>query len=72
MFGLTVQEVEQQISATLVTKEIAEGLGVDAGEPALEVRRCYRTADAGVVQVTLNTHPASRFQHRMTIRRVRV
>jgi hypothetical protein len=27
--------------------------------------------DAKIAQVTINTHPASRFRHSMTIRRVR-
>ena len=71
MFGLNVVEVKQQISATLTAPELAVGLGVAEGSAALEVRRSYQTADDKVVQVTINTHPADRFQHSMTMRRVK-
>ncbi|MBW2942675.1 GntR family transcriptional regulator [Zhongshania aquimaris] len=71
MFGLSVVEVEQQISACLASGEMAAKLCVDAGTAALEVRRTYKTVESEVVQVTINTHPASRFQHAMTMRRVK-
>jgi DNA-binding GntR family transcriptional regulator len=71
MFGQDIVEVHQLISATLVTPEVAIGLGVDAGSAALEVRRTYKTADGTVAQVTLNTHPAAGFQHAMTMRRMK-
>lgn len=71
MFGLSVDEVQQQISATLIGPRIAEGLGVKSGSAALEVRRTYRTNSGVAAQVTINTHPASRFQHSMTMRRVK-
>ena len=71
MFGLSVVEVEQQISACLASGEMAAKLCVDAGTAALEVRRTYKTAESEVVQVTINTHPASCFQHTMTMRRVK-
>lgn len=71
MFGISIAEVQQQISATLVSSRLAEGLQVKADSAALEVRRTYRTNSGITVQVTINTHPASRFQHAMTMRRVR-
>ncbi len=71
MFGLRIIEVQQQISATLVSATLAKGLQVDQGSAALEVRRTYTTAEGEIAQVTINTHPASRFQHSMTMRRLR-
>lgn len=71
MFGQNIVEVQQQICATLVSQAQAEELGVDAGSAALEVRRTYTTSDGKIAQVTINTHPASRFQHVMTMRRLR-
>jgi GntR family transcriptional regulator len=71
MFGQNICEVHQQISATLITQVLAVALKVKAGSAALEVRRTYRTADESIAQVTINTHPASRFQHSMTMRRVK-
>lgn len=71
MFGQTIVEVHQQITATLISDTTANELKVNDGSAALEVRRTYSTADGKVAQVTINTHPASRFRHSMTMRRVR-
>lgn len=71
LFGLTVNEVNQQISATLMDTEQADLLQETQGHAALEVRRSYRTTDQKMAQVTINLHPASRYQHSMTMRRVR-
>ena len=71
MFGLSIVEVHQQISATLIPPGLAVDLKVAEGSAALEVRRSYKTSDGKIAQVTINTHPASRFQHSMTMRRVK-
>ena len=71
LFGLTIVAVHQQISAVLITPALAAGLKVDVGTPALEVQRTYNTSDAEIAQVTINTHPASRFRHSMTMRRAK-
>ncbi len=71
LFGVSITEVQQQISATLVDAELAAALGVAEGTAALEVRRSYATADGIIAQVTINTHPANRFQHSMTMRRLK-
>jgi len=54
-------------AAVLIPAELA----VRAGTSALEVHRRYTTSDGDVAQVTINTHPAARFRHSMTLRRVR-
>ncbi|OBK17383.1 GntR family transcriptional regulator [Mycobacterium asiaticum] len=71
LFGLNIVEVHQEIVAVLLTRELSAGLDVDPGTPALQVQRTYRASDGQVAQVTINTHPASRFRHSMTMRRVR-
>lgn len=71
MFGQSIAEVQQQISATLISPTLAEGLNVKTGSAALEVRRIYTTTDGTIAQVTINTHPAARFQHSMTMRRIK-
>jgi hypothetical protein len=38
---------------------------------ALLVQRTYRLASGRIAQVAVNTHPASRFRHAMTMRRVK-
>jgi len=71
LFGQTIVEVQQQISAALVAPALAAALDVAEGSAALEVRRTYKTGDGTVAQVTINTHPAARYQHCMTMRRVK-
>ncbi|OHV06816.1 GntR family transcriptional regulator [Mycobacterium talmoniae] len=71
LFGQNIVEVHQEIAAVLISPPLAAGLKVQPGTPALEVRRTYTTSDGEVAQVTINTHPASRFRHAMTMRRVR-
>ncbi|MFT3929197.1 MAG: GntR family transcriptional regulator [Spongiibacteraceae bacterium] len=71
MFGQTITEVHQQISATLISPTLATSLKVKAGSAALEVLRSYKTADGKIAQITINTHPAALFQHSMTMRRVK-
>ncbi len=71
MFSLDISEVEQQVSATLLSDNLAELLEAEPGSAALEVRRRYKTDTGKLVQVTVNTHPASRFKQSMTMRRVR-
>ncbi|AKK28161.1 GntR family transcriptional regulator [Mycobacterium sp. EPa45] len=71
LFGLSVVEVRQEISAVQVGAELAGRLKVEAGTPALEMQRTYITSDGEIAQVTVNTHPGSRFRHSMTMRRVK-
>lgn len=71
LFGQNIVEVHQEIAAVQISPLLAGGLQVQAGTPGLEVRRTYTTSDGEVAQVTINTHPASRFRHSMTMRRVR-
>lgn len=71
LFGVSVVEVHQEISAISASSELADVLGVDPGSAALEMRRTYKTSDGEVAQVTINTHPSSRYRHSMTMRRVK-
>ena len=71
LFGVSVVEVHQEISAVLITPELADGLGIAVGSAALQLQRSYTTSDGEVAQVTINTHPSSRFRHAMTMRRIK-
>lgn len=71
LFGLSIVEVRQEISAVQVSLELAAGLKVEPGTPALEMQRTYTTSDGEIAQVTVNTHPGTRFRHSMTMRRVK-
>jgi len=71
LFGVSVVEVHQEIAAVPVTAELAKALDVDSGGAALEMRRTYTTSDGEIAQVTINTHPSSRYRHSMTLRRIK-
>ena len=71
MFGQSVTEVQQQISATLINKQLAAELNAEENSAGLEIRRTYKISDGGILQVTINTHPASRYRHSMTLHRSR-
>ncbi len=70
LFGQRIVEVHQDIGATLIGAALAGPLKIKAGSAALEVRRCYKSTNGEIAQVTISTHPASRFRHSMTMRRV--
>ena len=71
LFGQRIVEVHQEIAASPIRPELAEGLQVHSGATALEVQRTYKLAGGKIAQVAINTHPASRFRHSMTMRRVK-
>jgi GntR family transcriptional regulator len=71
LFGVSIVEVHQEIVAVTVTPELADKLKVSAGSAAMEMRRTYTTSDGEIAQVTVNTHPSSRYRHSMTMRRVK-
>lgn len=68
-YGETVDQVEQDITATLVGSRVATRLGVTAREPALEVTRRYLSADGTVLAVAINLHPGARFRYAMVLNR---
>jgi DNA-binding GntR family transcriptional regulator len=71
LFGVSIVEVHQEISAVVLDAELASRLEIDAGSVGLQLQRTYTTSDGEIAQVTVNTHPSSRFRHAMTMRRVR-
>lgn len=71
LFGQSIVEVVQEIGATLMTPMLALGLKVAVGSAGVEVRRTYKTSDGQIAQVTVSVHPAARYRHAMSLRRVR-
>jgi DNA-binding GntR family transcriptional regulator len=65
----TIVEITHDILATLIPPTLAADLDVPPGSAAIEVRRTFKTSDGKVAQVTVHTHPASRFRLSMTMRR---
>jgi GntR family transcriptional regulator len=71
LFGQSIVEVHQEIAAALISPALAESLKVENGTMALEVQRTYKLASGKVAQIAINTHPAPRFRHSMTMRRIK-
>ena len=69
MFGETVIELTQEISAELVSGELARMLEVEDGSPAIVVRRAFRATDGRIVEAALETYPASRFRYQVNLHR---
>lgn len=67
---LTIRNVEQQIRATTVPKELQDVLGCEENMPALLVRRKYFDEFNRVFEMTLSVHPADRYVHSMSIPRL--
>ena len=72
LFGQSIVEVQMEISGVLISIALADSLKVEAGTAALEVRCAFKTSDGGVAQISISTHPASRYRHSMTMRRVKI
>lgn len=71
MFGARVVEVDQEISATLISERLASRLKTKPGTAALNIRRTFKLANSEVAEVTISVDPASRFRHTMTMRRIK-
>jgi DNA-binding GntR family transcriptional regulator len=69
LFGVTVVEATEEVTATLITPELADRLDAPRGAPALKTRRTYLTSEGEIAQVTIDTYPALRFHHSLTIQR---
>ena len=70
LFGQRIVEVHQEIGATDLdgAGAAAQGEGRHGGARGAAL---VHADDGGVAQVTISTHPASRFRHSMTMRRVK-
>lgn len=71
LFGVSIVEVRQEITAVVVDAGLADLLKVVPGAAALRMQRTYTTSDGEIAQVTVNTHPSDRYRHSMTMRRVK-
>jgi DNA-binding GntR family transcriptional regulator len=68
-FGLRLASVDVELSAGGVPAPQAALLEVEAGAPALMIRRRYIDATGRVFEVSHSCHPAPRFHYRATLRR---
>lgn len=62
--GVTVDEVEQQISAVAIPAEVAEQIACDAGSPGLLIRRRYFTrGEKTPFEISIGLYPAGRYAY---------
>ena len=65
--GLTVGNVDQEIQAVAATRDIAELLQIEEGEPTLRIIRCYLDPEDVPFEISVSYHPGSRFAYSMRI-----
>lgn len=68
-FGRVVDEVRQDIRATLLPRHLAEKLAAPANSAALQITRRYVDERAATFQLTISTFPADRFTYSLALRR---
>jgi DNA-binding GntR family transcriptional regulator len=71
LFGQKVAQLNQDISAALISPELAVALEVAPGSPAILVRRACRTADDKLVEANIELYPASRSRYAVTLHRAK-
>lgn len=69
-FGVRVAEVDQEMTAAVITPAQAQVLDVDPGTAAITLRRVYTTSHGQVALITIATYPAQRFKHSIKLRRI--
>lgn len=71
MYGESIAEIEQTLRAIPVPAQIARALALEPDDTVIEVHRTHRLANGTVAIVGINFHPAARFMHSMTLRRLK-
>ena len=67
-YSLTIVEVQQEISATIIGAADAKRLSVKPGSAGLVVTRRYLNDNDHTIEVAVNLHPADRFSYSMSMR----
>jgi len=66
--GVRVTAVRQTMEAVRADRAISVHLGIDVGDPVLQIDRRYEAGADGLVEVALNSHPPGRFRYELTLR----
>lgn len=61
LFGVRVHEIQQDITATNLSAELAGILQAEPGTAALEIRRFYYDKNEMLLQATISYYPAGRY-----------
>ncbi len=65
--NITVTRVTQDIQAIPASKDTADGLGIEEGDPVLRILRCYFDENDRMFEISENYHPGERFAYSMHI-----
>lgn len=69
-FGVRVVEVDQEMSATIITPAQASVLNVEPDTGGIAVQRVYTTSTGSVALITVAVYPAHRFKHSIKLHRI--
>lgn len=69
-FGVRVVEVNQEISASVLSPAQASVLNAEPGTGAIAVHRIYTTSTEEVALITVAVYPAHRFKHSIKLHRI--
>lgn len=69
VFGETVIEVEQDITARAADRETARWLGVKTNHVVVDFTRVYRNISGEIVQITIDTRPYEDFKYSMKLQK---
>ncbi len=67
--GEAVTEVQQEINATTLSRELALRLRAAEGSPALVIVRRYFGAGRRLFEMSINIHPSDRFSYAISLKR---
>jgi GntR family transcriptional regulator len=67
--GLTIDYIEQTISAAVATRAVARALALEPGAAVLEVKRIVYASDGRPAEKSRVYYPAGRHEYRITLRR---
>jgi len=70
-YGRKIASIQQDVTAILLPKTLAEPLHADAGSPALKITRRYLDSADVAIEISVSVHPADRFTFSMQMNRAR-
>jgi GntR family transcriptional regulator len=62
-FGVRINYIDQEISATILTPQVARRLNREPGDPAIKVLRRFVGHDVGLFEASTTIHPADLYTH---------
>jgi GntR family transcriptional regulator len=68
-YGRRIARIRQDISATSLSRQMADALKVEANSPALKIVRRYLDAAEDAFEISVSVHPAGRFTFSMQLNR---